>query len=94
MENEGPDVVLWPQEDQWADFVAACDDEVPETYAEFDQVFAERLDEMHREGIDPYLLKFDVAEMRAWCITQFGKVNAQTRAIFAGWLFLRDEGGG
>jgi hypothetical protein len=89
-----PDVTLWPSRENYARFRALCDDEVPETFDEFEIAATRQLKAMAREGIHVQRLAFDPDEVAAWCRTHYGNVNSYARMGYAAHIALARKDGG
>lgn len=84
------DVTLWPTAENYPRFVAACDDEVPATFEEFEALAAERMADAESRGFHIEKIAFDPDRMALWCRAHFGRVDAVSRAAYAGFLALSD----
>lgn len=76
-------VMLWPREEDYARFVAACTDRPPATYAEFVARAQPYLDALRAQGVQVRIVEPDVERMEAWCIARYGHVDTKARAHFA-----------
>jgi hypothetical protein len=84
VKNEQREVTLWPSKENYPQFRALCDDDVPETFDEFAVLANRRLQhvqEIHGVVLDK--LAFDPDRMAAWCRARFGTVDAEARRHYA-----------
>lgn len=76
--------IVWPRPEDYPRFIAVCGPgEFPPTYIEFVQ---QALDRLALHGIDPGRVEkvhVDPDEMLEWCIRHHGKIDTETRALFA-----------
>ena len=85
------EVVLWPSSDNYDEFRRLCDDEVPATFNEFEALAGPRLAHVEKTyGIKLDKLSFDPQRMATWCRAHYGKVDAEARKSYAGYLALQD----
>lgn len=83
------EVTLWPTRENYPRFRAVCDDEVPDTFDEFEaQATAGQAEIEARYGIRIERVDFDPDRLAQWCRVHFGKVNAEARVAYA--LFITD----
>jgi hypothetical protein len=85
------EVTLWPSRENYSRFRSVCDDEVPETFDEFEAIADQRL--LHIRDTFGILIEkvaFDPDQMALWCRTHFGEVNAEARRAYAGFISLSD----
>jgi hypothetical protein len=85
------EVTLWPSRENYSRFRSVCDDEVPETFDEFEAIAGQRL--LHIRDTFGILIEkvaFDHDQMALWCRAHFGKVNAEARRAYAGFISLSD----
>lgn len=80
--------VLWPSEENYPAFVAACDGFVQPTYADFLEVAQPMLDRMLATGLKVFKVDPDVDAMVEWCRANFGNVESKARAAYAGFVVL------
>ncbi|MNX71363.1 hypothetical protein D3C86_1026770 [compost metagenome] len=94
-ENEAasaePVVMLWPREEDYARFVEVSTDRPPATYAEFVARAQPYLDALRAQGLDVSVLHPDPDRMAAWCKANFGQVNTNARAAYAGVVALEED---
>lgn len=83
-------MTLWPTRENYARFAALCDDEVPETFDDFEAHAIAQLAALAEQGIVIEKIAFDPDKMAQWCRVNFGKINASTRSLYAGFLSLAD----
>ena len=88
--SETPDVALWPSRENYAWFRSLCDDDVPESFDEFEVAATAQLAAMAREGIFIKRIAFNPDMMAAWCRAKFGNVDSYARSCYAGFLALSD----
>jgi hypothetical protein len=85
------EVTLWPSRENYSRFRAVCDDEVPETFDEFESVAGQRLAHIKDTfGILIEKVAFDPDRMALWCRANFGAVNAEARRAYAAFICLSD----
>lgn len=94
-ENEAgasePVVMLWPREEDYPRFVEVSTDRPPATYAEFVARAQPHLDALRSQGLDVSVLHPDPDLMAIWCLANFGHVNTNARAAYAGVVALEEE---
>ncbi len=84
------DVTLWPTPENFDRFAALCDDEVADSFEEFEAAAIAQLDNLAGQGILIDKVAFDPDRMAVWCRANFGKVNAVARSAYAAFLALAD----
>ncbi|THD79221.1 MAG: hypothetical protein E7812_09055 [Phenylobacterium sp.] len=85
------EVTLWPSPENYARFRSVCDDSVPDTFEEFQSLATARMAEIEkREGIKIEKIAFDPDRMAQWCRANFGKVDSNTRGLYAAFISLSD----
>jgi hypothetical protein len=84
------DGVLWPNRESYALFRALCDDDVPETFDEFEALAIPRLKALADDGFILERINFDPDLMAQWCRAHFGKIDAEARKHYAAFLMLSD----
>ncbi|PTR06406.1 MULTISPECIES: hypothetical protein [unclassified Novosphingobium] len=76
--------VVWPRPEDYPRFFEVCGPEdYPPTYIEFVQ---QALGILAAQGIDPGSIEkvhVDPDEMLQWCLRHHGKLDTETRALFA-----------
>lgn len=91
MDDPQREVVLWPSRENYSRFRAVCDDEVPETFDEFERIASSRLRQIQKTyGIVIEKVAFDPDLMAIWCRAHFGEVKANARKAYAGFIALSD----
>lgn len=80
--------ILWPSEENYPAFVAACDGGVLQTYAEFVAVAQPMLEGMLERGHTVAKVDPDIDEMVEWCRANFGNVKSNARAAYAAMVVL------
>jgi hypothetical protein len=84
------DVTLWPTRENYQRFRELCDDEIPETFDEFEREGLAIIDELGAQGVMIEKVAFNPDRMARWCGTHFGKVDSTARSAYAGFLALSD----
>jgi len=84
------DVALWPSRENYLRFRELCDDDVPETFDEFEASAGDKLRYLANQGIVIVKIAFDPDRMATWCRANFGQVNSEARSHYAGFLALSD----
>ena len=85
------EITLWPSRENYFRFRAVCDDEIPETFEEFEMLANSRM--IHLQNTHSILIEkitFDPDKMAAWCRAQFGKVDSNARRHYAATIALSD----
>lgn len=83
------EVTLWPSRENYARFRAVCDDDVPETFDEFERLATDRQAKVEAaHGIKIEHLAFDPDDMARWCRANCGKVDAHARRLYAASIGL------
>lgn len=94
-ENEAaapePVVMLWPREEDYPRFVEVSTDRPPATYEDFVARAQPHLDALQAEGLDVRIIQPDPDLMAIWCRANFGNVNTNARASYAGYLALSER---
>jgi len=85
------EAVLWPSEENYPAFAAACEGGVLQTYAEFHAVAQPMVEQMLASGLQVSKVNPDVSEMVAWCQANFGNVKSKARAAYAGFVVLSQD---
>lgn len=89
--NANREVVIWPSRENYPRFFAVCDDEVPETFDEFEALALPRLRSIEREhGITITKVDCDPNRMAIWCRENFGEVDSNARKHYAAFISLAD----
>lgn len=77
-------VVVWPRPEDYPRFLEVCGPEdFPPTYIEFVQMVLERLALHGLDASSVEKVHVNPDEMREWCLRNHGKVDNETRALFA-----------
>ncbi len=84
------DVTLWPTRENYARFAALCDDDVADTFEDFEAAAVIQIAALVAKGISIQKVAFNPDRMAQWCRAHFGQVNAPARAAYAGFLALSD----
>ena len=88
-ENEPTDqVVLWPREEDYPRFVEVSDDIGITVYEDFVARAQPMVDALRAQGFNVIIVEPDPDDMAAWCRANFGKVNTNARAAYAGFVAL------
>lgn len=85
-----PVVMLWPREEDYPRFVEVSTDRPPATYAEFVARAQPHLDALRAQGLDVSVLHPDPDLMAIWCLANFGNVDTNARAAYAGVVALEE----
>lgn len=84
------DVTLWPTRENYARFAELCDDEVADTFDDFEREALALMDDFATDGIVIHRIAFDPDRMARWCRAHYGKVNSTARAHYAAFIGLAD----
>lgn len=86
--------VVWPTPENYARFREVCGEDVPDTYAEFIIMASQRFRDL---GVDTRKVErvlVDPDEMLDWCLARHGKIDTETRALFAMFKWRSKNGKG
>ena len=85
-----PVYVLWPREEDYPRFVAACSDKPLPTYAEFVARAEPLVGQLRAQGAEVRIVQPDIDDMARWCRQNCGRVDTQARARYAAAVGLEE----
>lgn len=71
--------------DSWTELKRVADDkkQLNDSYEEWLVGFTKAMTNLKEEGLDPYVLRVDMADLAKWCKARKLKNNSANRAIYA-----------
>lgn len=86
-----PVYVLWPSEEDYPAFVAACTDSPVDTYEKFAARAEAMVADLRSQGRRVRIVQPDVQHMAAWCRENCGRVDTNARARYAAAVGLEER---